>query len=235
MTVEEHRFEDRDRLIDAVYRQITAVLEQALAQKSRASLAASGGSTPLPLYRRLAAAPLDWSRVDVALVDERWVDTGDDSSNERLLRENLLRGNASAAAFTGMKNDHPDPFAGEDQCNLAYAALEPPFDVCLLGMGSDGHTASLFPAARGLPEALTRAAHCAAIEARRSAVTGDNLARMTLTPWSILQSRRLILLFTGEEKWAVYRQACRADATAELPVSLFIHQDRVRLEVYWAP
>ncbi|MDJ0778854.1 MAG: 6-phosphogluconolactonase [Gammaproteobacteria bacterium] len=235
MTLSEHRFDDRDAMIEALRQTIAGELDNALAQNAQATLLLSGGSSPAPLYRGLSETPLDWQRVDVALVDERWVDPGDAASNERLLRATLLQNHAAAARFTGMKNNHPSPFSGESECNRAYARLQTPFDLALLGMGPDGHTASLFPGASGLTEALDRQLHCAAIRARRSEVTGEFLERMTLTPWSLLQSRRLLLMITGDEKWRVYQQARQNGADIDLPVSLLLDQDRVPVAVYWAP
>ncbi len=235
MSVSEYRFEQREQMLDALYRSLVEELKTALATRARATLLLSGGSTPAPLYRRLAQARLDWSAVRVALVDERWVEPDSDDSNERLIRETLLTGAAAAAAFTGMKNGQPDPFSGEANCNRAYAELASPFDIALLGMGPDGHTASLFPRAEGLEAALASQSPCAAIRARRSEVTGERLERMTMTPWGLLQSRKLILLISGEEKWRVYRDARQNGASADLPISLFTEQAQAPLEVYWAP
>ncbi len=235
MTVTEHRFDDRDALIAALKQTVVSQLETALAGDRRATLLLSGGTSPAPLYRGLSAVALDWERVDVALVDERWVEPDHAASNERLVRETLLQNRAESARFTGMKNNHPTPFTGEAECNRAYASLHTPFDLALLGMGPDGHTASLFPGARGLDEALDKQLHCAAIHAQRSDVTGEYLDRMTMTPWSLLQSKQLFLMITGEEKWQVYQRARQNGADSALPVSLFIHQDRAPLAVYWAP
>ncbi|HEY5738558.1 MAG TPA: 6-phosphogluconolactonase [Gammaproteobacteria bacterium] len=235
MPVTEHKFTAREQMLDALYAALTAELERALAAQASATLLLSGGSTPAPLYRRLASASLDWSRIDVALVDERWVDADDAASNERLLRETLLQGPAAAARFTGMKTSQPTAAAAVDDCNRRYAALPSPYCLCLLGMGSDGHTASLFPGAEGLQPALGAKRHCAALRALPSAVTGDNLERMTMTPWGILQARKLVLLISGEDKWRIYREAGRAGASQALPVSLFLDQQRVPVEVYWAP
>lgn len=233
--ISEHQFENRELMLAALYRAFVDDIEQALAQQSAATLLLSGGSTPVPLYRSLSAARLDWSRVHVALVDERWVDAYSSSSNERLLRENLLVKHAADAHFTGMKNHAASPFDGVQECNADYLRLPVPYSICLLGMGPDGHTASLFPGAEGLTEALAAKRHCAAIRATRSAVTGDNLERMTMTPWSLLQSRKLILLITGDDKWNIYQKARNDGATADLPVSLFLQQNEVPVDVYWAP
>ncbi len=235
MTVTEHRFDSQDALIAALQETVASRLATALAENPGATLLVSGGRSPAPLYRGLSQVALDWERVDVALVDERWVDRDHAASNERLVRETLLQEQAAAAGFTGMKNNHPTPFTGEAECNRAYAALRTPFDLALLGMGPDGHTASLFPGARGLDEALDKQLHCAAIRARRSDVTGEYLDRMTMTPWSLLQCKMLLLMITGEEKWRVYQQARQNGADPALPISLFVNQDRAPLAVYWAP
>ncbi len=230
----EHEFTDRAELIEALYQVFTADLQQALDQHASATLLLSGGSTPAPFYRQLSTADLNWSQINVALVDERWVDADSAASNERLLRETMLINKAQSANFTGMKNDHRTPFDGEAECNTRYATLPSPWTICLLGMGPDAHTASLFPNAEGLGAALDSAHYCAGIRAVKSGVTGDNLERMTMTPWSILQSRRLILLITGADKWEVYQQARDNSPTADRPIGLMIHQQQTPLEVYWA-
>lgn len=235
MTIDEHRFDNRETMLATLYRAVLGDIDAALSRQSTATLLLSGGSTPVPLYRLLSATRLEWNRVQVALVDERWVDTDSPASNERLLRENLLVDQAARANFIGMKNDAASPFDGVRDCNADYAGLPAPYAACVLGMGADGHTASLFPGAEGLDEAIAGKQHCAAIRAHRSDVTGDNLERMTMTPWSLLQSRKLLLLITGDDKWKVYRQARDNEATTDLPISLLLHQDEVPAEVYWSP
>ena len=234
MTIIEHKFGHREAMLDALYQQIVEDLEKKLKLRDSATLLLSGGSTPAPLYRRLSQASLDWARVQIALVDERWVEADNLASNERLLRESMLINNASKAKFTGMKNKASTPFDGAMECNLRYADLPLPHTICMLGMGPDGHTASLFPEAQGLPEALKSHQHCAPIRAIRSGVTGDLVERMSMTPFSILQSERLVLLISGEDKWEVLQQAL-ANADQSLPISHFLGQETPALEVYWSP
>ena len=234
MTLQQHDFESRDALCEALAGRIIDDLVDALARRDRASLLLSGGSTPTPLYRALSGAALDWSRVDVALVDERWVDPGHAASNERLLRETLLTGAADAASLIGMKTAHAHACDGLQSCNEHYASLPWPATLCLLGMGPDGHTASLFPHAHGLDAAFAAHQHCAPIEAIPSAVTGDLVERMTLTPWSILQSERLVLMITGEEKRAVLERALEVEDSRDMPIAHILRKAS-SLEVYWAP
>ncbi len=230
MSINLHRFTDRTEMIDALYQVFVEDLLQL-----PATLLLSGGSTPGPLYQKLSGAELDWSRISIALVDERWVETDHAASNERMLREKLLLDNAIQANFIGMKNGHRSPLDGQAGCNARYARLPKPYRICLLGMGVDGHTASLFPRAEALDTALGSQQCCAAIRAIPSEVTGEFVERMTMTPWSILQSEKLILLITGEDKWQVFQQAIESGITNDLPISTFIHQAQIPLEVYWAP
>lgn len=231
----EKRFDNTQAMLEAMYCDVVTILAAALDHDDHISLLLSGGSTPKPLYQRLSGAELEWCKIHVGLVDERWVDAAHPASNERLLRETLMQHRASACRFLGMKNDSADPFEGELQCNAHYAALPAPFTLCLLGMGPDGHTASLFPGARGLDRALKVQQYCAAIEAQPTLVTGDNVERMTMTPWALMQSRKIILMITGEQKWQVYQRARTQSSPVETPVSIFLQQQDVDIDVYWAP
>jgi 6-phosphogluconolactonase len=234
MTIQAKQFDNREAMFDALYAALIEGIETALKRQGSASLLLSGGSTPAPIYRRLSQAEVDWKKVHVALVDERWVDADNDASNARLLAESLLVNQAAVAQFTGMKNSASSPFEGAEACNFDYAKLPLPHSICLLGMGPDGHTASLFPQAQGLSEAFAAEQHCAPIRAHQSAVTGTLVERMTMTPWSILQSERLILLITGTDKWEVLQKAAACDDATLMPISLFINA-ATPLEVYWAP
>ena len=234
MPIQTHRFDSREALIDALFKLIVDDLERSLQQKDGASLLLSGGSTPTPLYRRLATADLQWDKVQLALIDERWVSTDHAASNEKLVRDSLIQDKAANAHLTGMKNAARSAAEGLADCNNSYAKLPGPYTLGLLGMGNDGHTASLFPQATGLEQAIASTQYCAAIRARRSEVTGDYLDRMTMTPNAILQSERLILLITGEDKWSKLKAVENIEDTTLAPVSIFTQSSKL-LEVYWAP
>lgn len=233
--ITEHLFKDSESLMEELHSVFIKSIEEDLKAYNKATLLLSGGSTPGPLYQRLSSAAIPWNKVDIALVDERWVDTTHSASNERLLRENLLINQATNANFLSMKNSHESAIAGAAECNKQYSELSSPYTLCLLGMGTDGHTASLFPNAKGITEALHISQYCTAINALSSTTTGDYLERMTMTPWSILQSKKLILLFIGKVKWSVYAQAQYSASAKELPLSIFLQQKKIDVDVYWAP
>jgi 6-phosphogluconolactonase len=230
-------FDDRESLFSALLDDCVQQLQTALQHRPTASFMVSGGSSPKPLYQQLSEQKLDWSRVNVALVDERWVGADHPASNEAFIQQHLLQAEAAAANFVAMKTAHATALDGQQQCEQQYQQLARPFDLTILGMGSDGHTASLFPAAEGLQQALdsNNRALCAAIMAKPSEVTGDFTERMTLSFHGLMQSRQLHLLITGEEKLAVYQQAMANSDTALLPVSALLQQQAIPISVYWAP
>ena len=235
--ISEHFFEDRESLFAALFEECTALLRSAIETQQAATLLASGGSTPLQLYRQLSELDVDWAKVSVALVDERWVDSDHAGSNTAFIQNSLLQNKASAARFVAMKNREKTAVLGQAACEQAYRQLPRPFDLCILGMGPDGHTASLFPAARGLDAALSvgNLDLCAAITAQASDVTGALTERMSLTLSGLLQSRQLHLLITGADKLAVYQRALAGADDSTTPVSAILRQQEIPVRVYWAP
>lgn len=235
--VKQFLFEDRDSLFNALALACERHLDKALNDKGEASFMVSGGSTPAPLYQSLSNSDLDWSKIHVALVDERWVDKDHDASNEALIERSLLVNNAAASTFTGMKTTAETALEGCAESEQNYQAIPKPFTVSILGMGNDGHTASLFPHAQGLEEALAddNDSLTAAITAHQSEVTGPNTERLTLTLNGLLRSKRLIILLTGEEKLAVFKQALADGPVEDMPVRAILRQNKVPVELYWAP
>lgn len=229
--VHEHRFPDRQALAHALAGEIRVDLEEAITARGTASLVVSGGRTPAKLFEHLRNEKLDWSKVWVSLADERWVDTTASASNERLVRESLLVGPAGAAHFVGLKNPAPTPEAGADWATRALTRVPHPFDVVVLGMGEDGHTASLFPGSMALARALDPAATPACIAV--NALVAPH-ARISLNLAALLDSRRIVLHIEGEEKWHVYQRARMPGTTAELPVRAVLHQKEVPVGVYWS-
>ncbi len=230
-------FSDRPALLAALVAECIEALSSAINHRQQASFLVSGGSSPQPLYNALSKTPMDWQRVQIALVDERWVNPGEKGSNETFIVENLLQDKAAVAKLIGMKSPHESAEQGLQDCESRYQQLQQPFDFTLLGMGPDAHTASLFPNASGLANALELESPqlCAAIKAAPSEVTGTLTERMTLTLSGLLKSRQLHLLITGDEKLAAYKQALKANDPMQSPISAVLHQETVPVRVYWAP
>jgi 6-phosphogluconolactonase len=216
----------------AVSQRIVGQLQGALSAGRDASLAVSGGRSPVALFQRLSVAPLDWSRVWITLADERWVSTDSDFSNATLVRTHLLQNQASAAHFVGLKNDAPTPADGAARSWAAIAALPRPFAVVVLGLGEDGHFASLFPGSPGLAEALDpdRAAGCVGMTAPVAPQ-----ARISLNIAALLDARLLLLPLNGERKRQVRRLADQAGPAAELPLRALLRQRRVPVEIHHFP
>lgn len=235
--VTERLFDNRAEMISALQAECESALRSAIEDRGEATFMVSGGSTPEPLYKALSNSGLDWESVYVALVDERWVDFDHDKSNEAFTVKHLIQNKAAVANLVGMKNSADTAADGLADCEAAYQQLAQPFDITILGMGSDGHTASLFPHAQGLDEALNPDSNelCAAIIAKQSEVTGAIVERMTLSLAGLLRSKTLILLITGDEKLAVLRAAQADGDVKDMPIRAVLRQQQVPVIVYWAP
>ncbi len=226
------RFADGKTLARVIAAEIAADLIGAIAARGLASLVVSGGRTPRALFEQLRTRPIDWSRVRIALADERWVAPEDEASNERLVRETLLVGDAAAASFAGMKNGAPTPDLGAAAAWETFARVPRPFDVLLLGMGDDGHTASLFPGSPNLGVALAANAAPGCVGMWAPVAPQP---RMSLNLAALLDSRRILILIAGEAKWGTYRAAGAAGAVEQMPVRALLRQERAPVEVIWAP
>lgn len=227
----EHR--TREALAETVADEIAEALRAAIETKDEALLALSGGTSPGPVHEALAAAPLDWSRVTVTLVDERWVEEDHDKSNAAMIRRTLLKGAAADARFQPLKTDAATPAAGLADVEAALAELPFPPDAALMGMGIDGHTASWFPGAEGLDEALNGLARAAAISGASGAAASGQDQRITLTAAALEGSRWIGLMILGAEKRAALDAAMAPGAVEDMPVRAILRA-RPDLRVHWA-
>ncbi|MGQ4275742.1 6-phosphogluconolactonase [Pseudidiomarina sp. E22-M8] len=228
MTVNVQRFSNDTDLVAYFNRKLRLQLEQAIDERGHAYLVVSGGRTPIPLFQLLAKQQLAWPRVTIVLADERWVPPSDASSNEKLVREHLLQDQAAAAKFVSLLSAADDPHDGEQEVSERLAQL-PTFDAVILGMGEDGHTASLFPGADELQRGLTT-------DAAALAVTPKNapLARMSMSKKRLLNSRQIYFHLSGAAKAAVLDHALAEQDVESMPVRAFLHQQQVPVEVLLA-
>ena len=208
-------FETRAEASRALANELVGVLAAALERRGFASLVVSGGSSPVEMFHHLREQVIDWKNVTIVPSDERDVPPDHPERNERMIRSELLQGPAAAARLVGL---------------IPPGAVPERFHAVVLGMGADGHTASLFP---GSPE--LKAALESDDELHRLTVPGLKTDRVSLTPRALLSSRRIDLLFFGEEKRAVFEQAAQPGDPDEYPVRAVLDQDRAPVTVFWAP
>jgi 6-phosphogluconolactonase len=205
---------------------IAAELRTAVTRNGKASFVATGGASPVECYKALRDEALDWAKVSITLSDERWVDVVSPQSNERLLRETLLVGPAAAATFVPLKGRRGGVNDGARRAEAAVRALAP-FDVSLLGMGEDGHIASLFPGHPALGEGLDEGSSrfCIGVAAHAPA---PDLPRVSLTLAALMQSRLIVLMLAGEEKWR------KINDPGDAPIAALLRQTRAPVRIFWA-
>ena len=229
---QERTFPTAAALNQALAADIASALEEGLAKGRGASLVVAGGRTPAPAFEALSRIELDWEDVWVSLTDERWVNTHADDSNEYLVRQHLLRNEAARANFVGLKNASPDPASGAAAAWSAVSEMPRPFDFVLLGMGDDGHIASLFPNAPGLEQGLDLKQPPGCLPAVGPA---EPRARLSLNLRALLDARRIAILIIGSSKWDTYQRARESGPVAQMPVRALSLQQNVPVTVYWSP
>ena len=218
------RFPHQVELIDDFSRRICRRLEQAVAARGEAFLVVSGGSTPLPLFKRLSQQVLPWPKITILLADERWVPATAPASNEKMVREHLLQGQAAAARFISLLSDAEDAFDGASTVQQRLAHL-PTFDVVILGMGEDGHTASLFPDSPQLQQGMTTALPALAVP-----TPSQPQQRITLSQQRLLNSRQIYFHLVGASKAATLERAQQQN----LPANVFLQQQQTPVTVMLA-
>lgn len=217
----------RQQLAEQLAEAVAQALHEDLSHQQRALLVVSGGSTPIPFFQALAAKPLAWERIDVTLADERWVNEQSSDSNAKLVREHLIQGAAASANFIPLTCDAATPEEGVAEVAKQTAPLTWPASVVILGMGGDGHTASLFPDSPELTLALATDELLVAVR-----TPSQPQPRITFSADRLHQARRHFLHITGEDKRAVLAKALNGDDVRQLPIRAFLS---CPLAIYWAP
>lgn len=225
-------FTDAESLVRELTDCIRQILDEAIRLRGQASLVVSGGTTPVPLFESLSHLELAWDKVVITLADERWVAPDDPDSNERLVQMHLLKNRAVAARFIGLKTPDATAAAGEAACHQRICQIPRPFDVLILGMGGDGHTASLFPGAAALSRAMDLGQKSRCLAIAPPAAPHD---RMTLTLPALLDARHIAVHITGASKRQVYEKAVAGDNFEEMPIRAILAQNDVPVTVWCAP
>jgi len=230
--INDNRFSDTYTLAQQLADSVASKMRSIINSRGRVSLAVSGGKTPKEFFQKLSQQELDWSKVLVTLVDDRWVDDTDENSNARLVKENLLINNASLAYFVPLKNAEQTPKDGlmisENRLHEQIDEL----DIVVLGMGLDGHTASWFPESEALTQCLdeqTAACCFAVMDAPQFP------QRMTMSLSLVLRSKHIYLHFEGDEKNSVYEQVCDEHEKHNfepMPVRSVLFQNQVPVNIY---
>ncbi|MDB6143793.1 MAG: pgl 1 [Pseudomonas sp.] len=211
-------------LASAVAKQLTAAIDA----QGVATLVVSGGRSPVAFFQNLAKQALDWSKVVISLADERWVPVEHADSNAGLLKRYLLQGPAAKVRFVSLYSAAANLKEAAQNADSILAEL-PPIDVLILGMGDDGHTASLFPNSPNLSEALNLKSERRCLPMMAPTVPRQ---RLTLTRQLLASARLPILSISGQAKLDTLRTALAGDDLAEMPIRAFLNSS---LEIYWCP
>ncbi len=211
-------FSSLEAAADQVSEEIASVVKSDIDHDGEAVIAVPGGTTPIPVFRKLSRIPLQWDRVLITLTDERWVPKTDPRSNERLVRRVLMRGPVKAARFIGLKTPHRSPMAALEAVDRRLRAERATPQTVFLGMGADGHIASLFSQKDIAQESVV----CAAM-------APDRTPRISLTLNALCKARRIYLLFSGKEKIRIWEMALKR--IGQLPVNYLLSAYKESLKV----
>ncbi len=221
-------FDTRDAASAAAAARIAGLLNAQLDRSAAANLVVSGGTTPARCFEYLSGYELAWNDVQAVLTDERWVPSNHADSNERLVREKLLQDKASDGKLLSL---YQGDLSVDERCDSLQTELKGTrFAVAMVGMGADGHFASLFPDADSLKTGLKSENRLFYIPVRTNASPHP---RISMTLGGLLQSEEILLLVFGEEKLAVYESAKTDDSN--YPIAALLHQKAVPVSLYWAP
>lgn len=227
-----NKFNCRIDLAVQLAKTVATNLQDDITTKGSASLLISGGRTPLDFFQLLSVHNIDWKKVTIGLVDERFVPTNHEDSNEKLAKTYLLQNNASEATFFSLIYDDSNYFENLKIAEHEMANFNSPFSCVILGMGNDTHTASLFPKNINLLDGLNITKY----DRKLIGITPETAkhSRISLTKNTILNTKNLYLHITGEDKKETYNKAYKSDNFIKNPIAAFIHQTEIPLNIYWA-
>ncbi len=207
--------------------QVADILSQSIEKNSQASIAVSGGSTPKQMFELLSNVDIPWQQVTITLVDDRWLEPEHQDSNQRLVEQSLLQNFAKKATFIGLYQDTANAQQGAEKTNLMFDYVKQPFDVVLLGMGNDGHTASLFPCSAQIEHGMSTSQLYLATQP-----TTAPYSRISLSAHAISESCHLFLQLKGNDKQQTLQKALAEPDDLKMPIKRFLTKD---MTVLWCP
>ena len=224
-------YDSVDEMADAVAGDIGFIIESALDARGEALIAVPGGKTPLPIYERLAKAKLNWKKVTIIPTDERLVPLTDEKSNIRAIAQAFLPTGARVFPIGSEISDYK--LAG-NSANAKLADLKFPLDLAWLGVGGDGHTASIFPGP-DLDEALNAPKGRHAVGVMPDPLPPEApVARVTLTRSAILSARTVLITVTGEEKKEMLEGAIADGQSSMLPIGRVLAEAEQPIDIHWS-
>ncbi|MBZ7920478.1 6-phosphogluconolactonase [Ensifer adhaerens] len=232
MTSKLHTFQNGAALAEGLADAVSQALTAGITARGSASIAVSGGSTPKAFFQALSKKDIAWDKVSVTLVDERFVPPESDRSNHGLVAANLLQDKAAAATFVPLYHAAPSADAAAEAASRETAKIGAPFDVAILGMGTDGHTASFFPGGSHLARAIDPATPRGVITMEAE---GAGEPRLTFTFASLQDARLLVLHIEGEGKKTVLAKAEEAGDEKDMPIRAMLRRAVSPVQIYWAP
>lgn len=227
-TVTVHELTQPGQLAVELAKAVAQRLREAIAARGQATVVLSGGRSPVPFLEQLSREALDWPKVVVTLADERWVPVEHADSNAGLLKRHLLVGDAAKARFFGLYRASPTLEAAAEEADQALADL-PAIDVLVLGMGDDGHTASLFPNSPNIDAGLAPGASRRCLPMLAPSVPHQ---RLTMTRSLLASAAFTVLSVQGSSKLDTLRAALAGTDVSEMPIRAFLQDP---LDIYWCP
>jgi len=222
------KFDSRDAASAGAAARIAGRVGSELERDDNASLVVAGGTTPAKCFEFLSGYELKWDKVQVVLSDERWVPRNHEDSNERMVRAALLKDQAAAASVLSI---YQNDLSVEERCDSLQSLYpENGFACSMIGMGLDGHFASLFPNSDNLEAGLNLANQSFYIPVRTAASPHP---RISMTLSALLKSDEILLLMFGKKKLAVFEQAEAGDVA--YPIAALLEQQQIPVNLYWAP
>lgn len=222
-----HQFADNQSLLVEMVKRIKGILIQAIKSRGQAYLVVSGGKTPLELFEKLSSLNIDWSKVKITLADERCLALADENRNEKMVRDHLLINQAQEAHFISLYHENSFSLASIEQ----QIAKLPTFDIVILGMGEDGHTASLFPCAPDLKDGMNQ-------ESKAVCFINPTTApfkRISMSMDRLHNARHHFLQLKGKKKLAILEVALKEKDSMRMPISGFLNDSKTNVQVMYAP